>query len=72
MGRSQLCHESFQRCFDCYAVCVDGNGKQGGDSGRGIIDENVDKSIINLTSIGSKGMEATDKLVLDIMTGKSC
>ena len=39
---------------------------------EGIIDENVDKSIINLTSIGSKGMEATDKLVLDIMTGKSC
>ena len=38
----------------------------------GIIDEDVDKSIINLTSIGSKGMEATDKLVLDIMTGKSC
>lgn len=39
---------------------------------EGIIDEDVDKSIINLTSIGSKGMEATDKLVLDIMTGKSC
>lgn len=38
----------------------------------GIIDEDVDKSIVNLTSIGSKGMEATDKLVLDIMTGKSC
>lgn len=39
---------------------------------EGIIDEDVDKSIANLTSIGSKGMEATDKLVLDIMTGKSC
>lgn len=39
---------------------------------EGIIDENVDKSIINLTSIGPNGMEATDKLVLDIMTGKSC
>jgi UPF0597 protein BDI_1130 len=25
-----------------------------------------------LTAIGSKGMEATDRLVLDIMTGKSC
>ena len=23
-------------------------------------------------AIGSKGMEATDRLVLDIMTGKSC
>lgn len=39
---------------------------------EGIIDEDVDQTIANLTSIGSKGMEATDKLVLDIMTGKSC
>lgn len=39
---------------------------------EGIIDEDVDKSIANLTSIGSKGMESTDRLVLDIMTGKSC
>ncbi|SEF54792.1 L-cysteine desulfidase family protein [Parabacteroides chinchillae] len=39
---------------------------------EGIIDDDVDKSISNLTAIGSHGMEATDKLVLDIMTGKSC
>lgn len=39
---------------------------------EGIIDEDVDKSISNLTAIGSKGMEATDRLVLNIMTGKSC
>ena len=39
---------------------------------EGIIDGDVDKSIANLTAIGSKGMEATDRLVLDIMTGKSC
>ncbi len=39
---------------------------------EGIIDEDVDKSISNLTAIGSRGMEETDKLVLDIMTGKSC
>lgn len=39
---------------------------------EGIIDEDVDKSITNLTAIGSRGMEETDKLVLDIMTGKSC
>ncbi len=37
---------------------------------EGIIDDDVDKSIRNLTSIGSKGMEATDNLVLDIMTSK--
>ena len=39
---------------------------------EGIIDEDVDISIRNLTFIGSKGMEETDKLVLDIMTHKSC
>ncbi|WP_280746995.1 L-serine ammonia-lyase, iron-sulfur-dependent, subunit alpha [Parabacteroides sp. PF5-9] len=39
---------------------------------EGIIDEDVDKTITNLTTIGSKGMEATDRLVLDIMTGKTC
>lgn len=38
---------------------------------EGIIDDDVDKSIINLTTIGSKGMESTDRLVLDIMTGKA-
>jgi L-cysteine desulfidase len=37
---------------------------------EGIIDEDVDQSIRNLTSVGSVGMEATDRLVLDIMTGK--
>ncbi|WP_195372886.1 MULTISPECIES: L-serine ammonia-lyase, iron-sulfur-dependent, subunit alpha [Parabacteroides] len=39
---------------------------------EGIIDEDVDKCISNLTAIGSRGMEETDKLVLDIMTSKSC
>ena len=37
---------------------------------EGIIDEDVDQSISNLTKIGSKGMNETDKLVLEIMTGK--
>ena len=37
---------------------------------EGIIDEDVDQSIRNLTLIGSKGMNETDKLVLDIMTNK--
>lgn len=38
---------------------------------EGIIDEDVDQSIRNLTRIGSQGMNETDKLVLEIMTGKS-
>ena len=37
---------------------------------EGIVDEDVDKSIRNLTLIGSEGMNETDKLVLKIMTSK--
>ena len=37
---------------------------------EGIIDEDVDQSICNLTKIGSRGMNETDRLVLDIMTHK--
>ena len=37
---------------------------------EGIIDEDVDQSIRNLTKISSKGMNETDKLVLEIMTSK--
>lgn len=37
---------------------------------EGIIDEDVDQCIRNLTIIGSQGMNETDKLVLDIMTHK--
>lgn len=40
-------------------------------SAEGIIDEDVDQTIRNLTSIGSKGMENTDAFVLDIMTNKN-
>ena len=36
-----------------------------------IIDEDVDQSIRNLTKIGSKGMDETDRLVLEIMTNKN-
>lgn len=39
---------------------------------EGIIDEDVDQSIRNLTRIGSQGMDETDKVVLDIMTHKGC
>ena len=37
---------------------------------EGIVDDNVDKSIRNLTRIGAQGMNETDKVVLDIMTHK--
>ena len=37
---------------------------------EGIIDEDVDRSIHNLTTIGRDGMNETDSLILDIMTGK--
>ena len=37
---------------------------------EGIIDEDVDKCIANLTNIGRNGMRETDKLILKIMTDK--
>lgn len=37
---------------------------------EGIIDENIETCIKNLTCIGSKGMEETDKMILDIMISK--
>ena len=37
---------------------------------EGIIDDDVDQSIANLVAIGGKGMDATDRCVLDIMTHK--
>ena len=37
---------------------------------EGIIDEDVDRSIRNLTTIGREGMNETDTLILNIMTNK--
>ena len=39
---------------------------------EGIIDGDVDRCICNLTLIGSHGMQETDRLVLEIMTGEGC
>lgn len=41
-------------------------------SAEGIVDDDVDKSIHNLTRIGSETMDKTDAMVLDIMTSKGC
>lgn len=40
-------------------------------SAEGIVDDDVDKSIHNLTSIGKEAMNPTDDMVLDIMTHKN-
>lgn len=37
---------------------------------EGIIDDDVDKSIRNFAAIGHDGMNETDRLILEIMTGK--
>lgn len=37
---------------------------------EGIVDNDVDKTIDNLTAIGRESMNETDKLVLEIMTTK--
>ena len=39
---------------------------------EGIIDDDVDRCIRNMTRIGSVGMNETDRVVLDIMTHKGC
>ena len=39
-------------------------------SAEGIIDDDVDRCVQNMASIGTRGMAATDSLVLDIMTRK--
>ena len=37
---------------------------------EGLIENDVDRTIHNMTRIGSEGMNATDKMVLDSMTHK--
>ena len=39
-------------------------------SSEGIVDDDVDKSIHNLTSIGANAMTKTDEMILNIMTSK--
>lgn len=39
---------------------------------EGLIEDDVDRCIRNLTRIGASGMNETDRMVLDIMTHKSC
>ena len=41
-------------------------------SAEGIIDEDIDQCVHNLTSIGKDAMCATDTMILDIMTHKKC
>ena len=41
-------------------------------SSEGIVDDSVDRSIYNLTSIGADAMCKTDEMVLNIMTSKGC
>ncbi len=39
-------------------------------SGEGIIDDDIDRTVANLTRIGRDGMRETDRLILEIMTTK--
>ena len=40
------------------------------DSTEGIVEDDIDRTICNLTRIGHDGMQVTDDLILDIMTHK--
>ena len=37
---------------------------------EGLVEDDVDRTIHNMTRIGAEGMNETDKMVLDIMTHK--
>ncbi len=39
---------------------------------EGIIDDDVDRSICNLTRIGAEAINRTDEMVLDIINHKGC
>ena len=39
-------------------------------SNDGIIEDSIEKTIYNLGTIGSKGMQVTDRMILDIMVSK--
>lgn len=39
-------------------------------SNEGVVDKDIDRTVDNLTNIGKEGMNATDQLVLQIMTSK--
>jgi L-cysteine desulfidase len=41
-------------------------------SQEGIVDDDIDRSIHNLTAIGADAMCITDEMVLNIMTSKGC
>lgn len=69
-GEAQLRDEADERCLDGRAVGHDGDGRPLRDPVEGIIEEDVDRCIRNLTAIGRDGMNETDHLVLDIMTHK--
>lgn len=42
------------------------------ESTEGIVEEDIDRTIHNLTKIGHDAMSQTDDLIIDIMTQKSC
>ena len=69
-AKPKLCAQSVERRLDGRDVGAAGRRGEVRHLGRGIIDDDVDRSIRNLTAIGREGMAATDRLVLDIMTHK--
>ena len=52
---------------ECALLAIDGISVPGHD---GIVEDDIEKTIRNLTDVGSKGMTETDKLILEIMTCK--
>ena len=51
---------------------LDRTGTWSVTSQEGIVDDDIDRSIHNLTAIGADAMCITDEMVLNIMTNKHC
>ena len=50
-----------------YHMCLNHQKFNGGD---GIVEETVEDTIVNVGRLAKQGMRQTDKIILDIMTGK--
>ncbi len=69
-GKAQLFAQDFVGSIDCRSLCTMAMEGKFVTSAEGIIDDDVDRSIHNLTNIGKDAMCATDDMVLNIMTHK--
>ncbi|BEP29081.1 L-cysteine desulfidase family protein [Helicovermis profundi] len=54
-----------------YTSAILGLNDKGVSGYEGIIDDDIEKTILNMATLGSKGMEKVDKMILEIMVAKT-